>query len=155
MILLIYIPLCHQYFFLVRPCGLVYFTSNFDGVTSLEPTITEADLDRQVIALYHETMDHRLVFGKPSGDSKTGRHSPPFLQKSGFNILDAGSSDWVVFATNGSYRDHDAYFLHFIVDTIYRAIQFYLEINPDNSTCGEITATDKLNMVSYFMWPTN
>ena len=116
-------------FSLVRPGGLVYFTLNFDGVTSLEPTI-EADLDRQVIALYHETMDHRLVLGKPSGDSKTGRHLLPFLQKSGLNILDAGSSDWVVFPTNGSYKDDDAYFLHFIVDTIYRAIEFHPEINP-------------------------
>lgn len=116
-------------FSLVRPGGLVYFTLNFDGVTSLEPTI-EADLDRQVIALYHETMDHRLVLAKPSGDSKTGRHLLPFLQKSGLNILDAGSSDWVVFPTNGSYRDDDAYFLHFIVDTIYRAIEFHPEINP-------------------------
>ena len=116
-------------FSLVRPGGLVYFTLNFDGVTSLEPTI-EADLDRQVIALYHETMDHRLVLGKPSGDSKTGRHLLPFLQKSGLNILDAGSSDWVVFPTNGSYKDDDAYFLHFMVDTIYRAIEFHPEINP-------------------------
>jgi SAM-dependent methyltransferase len=113
----------------VRPGGLVYFTLNFDGVTSLEPTI-EADLDRQVIAFYHETMDHRLVFGKPSGDSKTGRHLLPFLQKSGLNILDAGSSDWVVFPTNGSYKDDDAYFLHFMVDTIYLALEFHHEINP-------------------------
>jgi SAM-dependent methyltransferase len=117
-------------FTLVRPGGLIYFTLNFDGVTSLEPTI-EADLDRQVIALYHETMDHRLVFGKPSGDSKTGRRLLPFLQKSGLNILDAGSSDWVVFPTNGSYKDDDAYFLHFIVDTIYLALEFRPEINPE------------------------
>ena len=116
-------------FSLVRPGGFVYFTLNFDGVTSLEPTI-EADLDRQVIALYHETMDHRLVLAKPSGDSKTGRHLLPFLQKSGLNILDAGSSDCVVFPTNGSYKDDDAYFLHFVVDTIYRAIEFHPEINP-------------------------
>ena len=116
-------------FSLVRPGGFVYFTLNFDGVTSLEPTI-ETDLDRQVIALYHETMDHRLVLGKPSGDSKTGRHLLPLLQKSGLNILDAGSSDWVVFPTNGSYKDDDAYFLHFVVDTIYRAIEFHPEINP-------------------------
>jgi SAM-dependent methyltransferase len=116
-------------FSLVRPGGFVYFTLNFDGVTSLEPTI-EADLDRQVIALYHETMDHRLVLGKPSGDSKTGRHLLPLLQKSGLNILDAGSSDWVVFPTNGSYKDDDAYFLHFIVDTIYLALEFHPEINP-------------------------
>jgi hypothetical protein len=113
----------------VKPGGLVYFTLNFDGVTSLEPTI-EADLDRQIIALYHETMDHRLVLGKPSGDSRAGRHLLPFLQKSGLNILDAGASDWVVFPTNGSYQDDDAYFLHFIVDTIYRAIEFHPEINP-------------------------
>jgi SAM-dependent methyltransferase len=114
---------------LVRPGGLVYFTLNFDGVTSLEPTI-EADLDRQIISLYHETMDHRLIQGKPSGDSQTGRHLLPFLQKSGLNILAAGASDWVVFPTNDSYQDDDAYFLHFMVETIYRAIKFQPEINP-------------------------
>ena len=114
---------------LVTPGGLAYFTVNFDGVTSLEPII-EADLDRQIISLYHDTMDHRLVYGKPSGDSSTGRHLLPFLKKSGLDILDAGASDWVVFPSNGSYRDDDAYFLHFMVDTIYHAIKFQPEINP-------------------------
>jgi hypothetical protein len=113
----------------VIPGGLVYFTLNYDGVTSLEPPI-EADLDRQIISLYHETMDRRRVSGRPSGDSMTGRHLLPFLQNSGLNILDAGASDWVVFPTNGSYQDDDAYFLHFIVDTIYRATQFHPETNP-------------------------
>jgi SAM-dependent methyltransferase len=114
---------------LVRPGGLVYFTLNFDGVTSLEPTV-EADLDGQIISLYHETMDRRLVFGKPSGDSKTGRHLLPFLQESGLDILDAGASDWVVFPANGLYKDDDAYFLHFTVDTIFRTMKLQSEINP-------------------------
>jgi len=112
-----------------RPGGLLYFTLNFDGVTSLEPAI-DPDIDRQIIALYHATMDHRLVTGKPSGDSQTGRHLLPFLQKYGLKILDAGASDWIVFPTNGSYQNDDAYLLHFIIDTIYRAMKFQPEINP-------------------------
>jgi SAM-dependent methyltransferase len=111
------------------PGGLIYFTLNFDGATSLEPII-EADLDRQIIALYHETMDHRLIQGKPSGDSQTGRHLLPFLQKLGLNILDAGASDWVIFPHMGSYPNDDAYFLHFIIDTIYCALEFCPEIKP-------------------------
>jgi len=114
---------------LVKPGGLLYFTLNFDGVTSLEPAI-DAAIDRQIISLYHETMDHRFVIGKPWGESKTGRHLLPFLQRSGLNILDAGSSDWVLFPTNGSYQNDDAYFLHFIVDTIHRAVKLRPEINP-------------------------
>lgn len=111
------------------PGGLIYFTLNFDGVTSLEPTI-EADLDRQIIALYHETMDRRLIQGKPSGDSQTGRHLLPFLQKLGLDILDAGASDWVIFPNKGLYSNDDAYFLHFIIDTMYRALESCPEINP-------------------------
>jgi SAM-dependent methyltransferase len=111
------------------PGGLAYFTLNFDGVTSIEP-IVEADLDRHIIALYHETMDRRIIQGRPSGDSQTGRHLLPYLQRIGLNILDAGSSDWVVFPDNGSYPNNDAYFLHFIIDTVYRALQFSPEINP-------------------------
>jgi SAM-dependent methyltransferase len=111
------------------PGGLIYFTLNFDGVTILEP-IKEADLDTQIIALYHETMNRRLIQGKPSGDSQTGRHLLPFLQRLGLNILDAGASDWVILPSKGSYPNHDAYFLHFVIDTMYHALEFCPEINP-------------------------
>ncbi len=111
-----------QVFRLLRPGALFYFTLNFDGVTALEPPV-DPDLDAQIEALYHQTMDERRVGGKPSGDSQTGRHLFYHLRRAGGQILAAGSSDWVVFADADGYPEDEAYFLHFIVDTIGTALR--------------------------------
>jgi len=97
--------------------GLLYLTSNFDGITILEPPLDPA-LDRLILALYHESMDKRLVNGRLSGDSKAGRHLFPRLSEQGVHLLAAGSSDWVVFPTAGRYPGDEAYFLHYIISLI-------------------------------------
>ena len=108
---------------LIRPGGLFYFSLNFDGGTIFQPAIDPA-FDAEVEALYHQTMDERLVGGRPSGDSRTGRHLFHRLRAAGAEVLAAGSSDWVVFADgDGNYPANEATFLHFIVDTISRALQ--------------------------------
>ncbi len=84
-------------FSLLRPGGLYYFTLNFDGATILQPAIDPV-FDALVEKLYHETMDQRLVNGRPSGDSRSGRHLFQHLRAAGADIQAAGSSDWVVFA---------------------------------------------------------
>ena len=111
---------------LLKPGGLFYFTINFDGETILYPVI-DRELDEQIIALYHRTMDTRMVDGRRSGDSQTGRKMFTHLPAAGAEILDAGSSDWVVYPRAGGYEADEAYFLHYIVHTIARA----LEGNPD------------------------
>jgi SAM-dependent methyltransferase len=111
---------------LLRPGGLFYFTITFDGATIWQPEIDPA-LDRQIEALYHQTMDRRMTAGKPSGDSRAGRHLFSHLQAAGAELLDAGSSDWVVFAGSSGYYADEAYFLHFIIRTIHTA----LEGHPD------------------------
>ncbi len=111
---------------LLKPGGLFYFTINFDGETILYPVI-DRELDEQIIALYHRTMDTRMVDGRRSGDSQTGRKMFAHLPAAGAEILDAGSSDWVVYPRAGGYEADEAYFLHYIVHTIARA----LEGNPD------------------------
>jgi SAM-dependent methyltransferase len=111
---------------LLRPGGLFYFTITFDGATIWQPE-TDPVLDRQIEALYHQTMDRRMTAGKPSGDSRTGRHLFSHLQAAGAELLDAGSSDWVVFADSNGYYADEAYFLHFIIHTIHTA----LEGHPD------------------------
>lgn len=90
--------------------GLAWLTINFDGVTTLEPTI-DAKLDAQIERLYHNTMDIRLT----GGDSRSGRHLFSHLRGAGADILAAGSSDWVVHAENGKYPEEEAYFLQFIL----------------------------------------
>lgn len=106
---------------LLRPGGLCYFTINFDGATILQPVIDPA-FDAQIEALYHQTMDERLINGRPSGDSRTGRHLFTHLRQAGVELLAAGSSDWVVFAAAGGYPEDEAYFLHFIIHTLHQAL---------------------------------
>lgn len=98
----------------LRPDGLCYFTINFDGVTTLEPLIDPA-LDAQIEALYHRSMDERITDGKPSGDSRSGRHLFHLLPAAGVEILAVGSSDWVVHSHKGHYPEDEAYFLHCIL----------------------------------------
>lgn len=109
-------------FRLLHPGALFYFTLNFDGVTALEPPV-DPELEAQIEVLYHQTMDERRVGGKPSGDSRTGRHLFHHLRRAGGQILAAGSSDWVVFADADGYPADEAYFLHFIIDTIGAALK--------------------------------
>ena len=111
--------------------GLFYFTINFDGATLFEPTI-DAHLDHAVELAYHRTMDERITDGIPSGDSRTGRHLFGALPVSGFKIHAAGSSDWVVFPLDGSYPADEAYFLHFIVDTMKGALSGASGLNPQH-----------------------
>lgn len=109
--------------------GLFYFTLNFDGLTSLEPPLDPA-MDELILTLYHRTMDERLTDGKPSGDSRTGRHLFSHLKAAGAHILAAGSSDWVVYPTKQGYPQDEAYFLHFIVHTIHQALENHPELDP-------------------------
>jgi hypothetical protein len=114
---------------LLRPGGLCYFTITFDGATTLEPA-TDPELDAQIEALYHQTMDRRCIAGRPSGDNRTGRHLFAHLRAAGVEILDAGSSDWVIFAGPHGYPGDEAYFLHFIIHTIGTALAGHPELNP-------------------------
>ncbi|MBC8335343.1 MAG: methyltransferase [Anaerolineales bacterium] len=108
-----------QFFDLLRSGGHFYFTINFDGETIFEPQIPN---DAQIMARYQHTMDTRLTNGKLSGDSRAGRHLFDHLKAAGGEILAAGSSDWVVFSGAGGYPADEAYFLHFILNTIQNAL---------------------------------
>lgn len=113
---------------LLRPGGLFYFTIVFDGATVLQPPI-DAALDTQIEALYHQTMDQRITDGKPSGDSRTGRHLFDHLRAVGAELIDAGASDWVVFAGPAGYPADEAYFLHFIIHTIHVALKGHADLD--------------------------
>ncbi len=103
---------------------LAWLTINFDGVTSLEPTI-DAALDEQIERLYHATMDTRPT----GGDSRAGRHLFSHLQKAGAEVLAAGASDWVVHAVNGKYPADEAYFLNFILHFFEESLMGHSELN--------------------------
>lgn len=107
---------------LLRPQAICYLTINFDGATLLQPEI-DRPFDDLIEALYHETMDKRITNGEPSGDSRSGRHLFGHLRAAGIDILAAGSSDWVVFAGKEGYPADEAYFLHFIIQTMAGALR--------------------------------
>jgi SAM-dependent methyltransferase len=113
----------------LKPGGLFYFTINFDGVTLFQPEISPY-LDAEIESLYHRTMDERVTNGRPSGDSRTGRHFFHHARRAGAEILEAGSSDWVVFADSHGYREDEAYFLHFIVHCHKLALSGRPELDP-------------------------
>jgi len=117
-----------QIFNLGRKESLFYFTINYDGLTILEPIIDQ-DFDHHVLKLYHRTMNDRIRDGKRFGDSRTGRHLFEHIRISGGQILAAGSSDWFVFPGSGGYPQDEAYFLHFIIHTIYQALNKYPELD--------------------------
>ena len=104
---------------------LAWLTINFDGVTSFEPVI-DAVLDEHIERLYHQTMDTRHT----GGDSRSGRHLFGYLRNMGAAILAAGSSDWVVHATNGKYPAEEAYFLQFILHFFEESLTGHAELDP-------------------------
>lgn len=113
---------------LLVPGGLFYFTLNFDGGTVFEPVI-DPELDRQIEALYHGTMDCRCDQGRPAGSSITGRRLLGQLQAAGARLVAAGSSDWVVCPNPDGYPGDEAFFLHAIIDTIGGALYNHPELD--------------------------
>jgi hypothetical protein len=104
---------------------LAWLTINFDGMTSLEPRL-DAGLDAQIERLYHKTMDMRTS----GGDSRAGRHLFSHLRQAGAEVLAAGSSDWVVYGTNGKYPSEEDYFLHYILHFLEESLTGSPELDP-------------------------
>jgi hypothetical protein len=106
---------------LLAPGGAYWFTINYDGESIFEPGHPHDD---QVIRAYHRDMDERIRYGRPAGESRTGRHLFHHLRDAGAPALAAGSSDWVVYpAPDGNYPADEAYFLRSILNTIRDALQ--------------------------------
>jgi hypothetical protein len=113
---------------LARPGGSLYFTLNFDGLTHFAPVLDPA-LDAQIEALYHASMDERRSDGRPSGDSRTGRHLLNHLVDLGCPILSAGSSDWVITPGAAGTSSDEVDFLNFILDTIDASLNTHPELD--------------------------
>jgi hypothetical protein len=73
-------------------------------------------------------MDQRLVDGRPSGQSRTGRSLFTLLPQAGGRILEAGSSDWIVFPRAGAYRPEEALLLDHILTTMAGALADHPEL---------------------------
>ena len=105
---------------LLVPGGVYWFTINYDGESIFAPGHPHDD---QIMRAYHRDMDERVRYGRPAGESRTGRHLFHRLRAAGAPALAAGPSDWVVSAgPDGHYPGDEAYFLRSILDTIQNAL---------------------------------
>jgi SAM-dependent methyltransferase len=106
---------------LLAPGGVYWFTINYDGESIFEPGHPHDD---QIMRAYHRDMDERFRYGRPAGESRTGRRLFHHLRAAGVPALAAGSSDWVVSAgPDGIYPGDEAYFLRSILNTIQNALR--------------------------------
>src|ERR1700722_6588302 len=105
---------------LLVPGGAYWFTINYDGESIFAPGHRHDD---QIMQAYHRDMDERIRYGRPAGESRTGRHLFHHLRAAGAPALAAGSSDWVVHpAPDGTYPAAAASFLRSILSTIQDAL---------------------------------
>src|SRR6185437_11108614 len=106
---------------LLTPRGVYWFTINYDGESVFEPGHPHDD---QVMRAYHRDMDERVRYGRPAGESRTGRRLFRHLRTAGAPALAAGSSDWVVSAgPDGRYPGDEANFVRDILGTIRDALR--------------------------------
>src|SRR5580692_5872089 len=106
---------------LLTPGGAYWFTINYDGESIFEPGHPHDD---QIMQAYHRDMDERVRYGRPAGESRTGRRLFHYLRAAGAPALAAGSSDWVVsVGPDGSYPGDEADFLRRILSTIQEALR--------------------------------
>jgi hypothetical protein len=102
------------------PGGAYWFTINFDGETIIQP---DHPGDDDVLRAYARSMEERIRYGRPAGESRTGRHLFHHLTAAGAPPLASGSSDWVVHARpDGTYLGDEAYFLDCILQTVHDAV---------------------------------
>ena len=105
---------------LLAPGGVYWFTVNFDGESVFQP---DHPHDDDVLGAYHRSMDDRVRYGRPAGESRTGRHLFGHLRAAGVPVLSAGASDWVVHAgPDATYPDDEGYFLDSILQTVAEAL---------------------------------
>jgi SAM-dependent methyltransferase len=114
---------------LAVPHGRFLFTITFDGLTAWEPEI-DVELDSQIVSLYHRTMDERRIDGRPSGDSRTGRHLLTLLPRAGYRIEEAGSSDWIVFPRDGGYLTEERVLLSSLLGYFEESLSGRTELDP-------------------------
>ena len=107
---------------LVKPGGLLYLTLNYDGLTVFIPPF-DPDFEHYLFQRYHLSMDQRIIAGRQSGSSQSGRELLTMLSRRQLPILAVGSSDWFIYPSIQGYLNDDSYFLEEILQTIYHQLQ--------------------------------
>lgn len=107
---------------LLRPGGLLYLTLNYDGLSCFLPP-WEPEFEQMLVSRYHLSMDKRIIDGRSSGSSQSGRQLILHLMSAKFPLIAVGNSDWIVFPQHGGYPRGEAFFLETIVRTVERQLQ--------------------------------
>ena len=110
-----------QLFSFIRRDGLFYFTMNYDGITHFLPH-TFPEIDIKMEHLYNQSMDARSSEDKRQGGSRCGTELFSEIGRAGGQILESGSSDWVIFPGESDYSQDEKYFVECLVKTAVRAI---------------------------------
>jgi len=97
-------------FSLVQRGGLFYSTLLFDGVTTFLPPL-DPKTDLLVEEMYHQSMQ-----GRGQSGSRAGRTLFAELLSLDLTVLEAGPSDWVIYAHLGSYTEGEQQLLEAILD---------------------------------------
>lgn len=113
---------------LLREGGLWYLPIHFDGVTAFEPAL-DAELDAKIARLYHESMANNIDEEGGADGAHTGRRLLSRLRQVGATLVEAGSSDWVVFAREDGYPKEEAYFLHHILHFIEEELSDHPDVD--------------------------
>jgi SAM-dependent methyltransferase len=112
----------HGFQRLLRPGGLLYLTLNYDGLSCFLPQ-WEPEFEEMFMSRYHLSMDNRIIEGRSSGSSQSGRRLIQHLLSAKLPLIAVGNSDWIVLPQHGGYQRGEAFFLEMIVHTIERQLQ--------------------------------
>jgi SAM-dependent methyltransferase len=102
----------------LRPGGVFYATSNYDGATALLPPYGDESFEEALLSTYDRSMETRRVGGARTGGALSGRRLYGALERSGFRLAAAGSSDWNVLPEQGRHEAGPARFLKSILGMI-------------------------------------
>ena len=97
---------------LARSGGLLYFPITFDGETIFEPAHEDDD---EILSRYHQSMNG-------PGNSRTGSRLFHALSAEPVEVLEMGSSDWIVRPESGRYPADEAFFLEFVIGMVERTL---------------------------------
>ncbi len=113
--------------------ALLYFPITYDGLTTFEPAIDPV-FEEKMLARYHQSMDDRQINEKCLGGSRSGRLLFQEFMDAKVEMIAAGSSDWLVYPSQGKYPLDEAYFLMHILETIERELSGHPSLDQGDFT---------------------
>lgn len=108
-------------FSFLKSDGWFYFTMNYDGITRFLPH-THPEIDTYIETLYNNSMDRLTDHGHSRSGSQSGSLLFQAIPDAGGEILESGSSDWVLFPHHGEYTSDEYYFIQSILQTANKAL---------------------------------